>query len=77
MNLIERLISFMKMKSFTFTLKPSAQSGWIFHVDGIRFLDIVEPLIGEGDIYGMSEDLIRTGTPGRTLSGFWFFPQIN
>ena len=73
MNIIQRLISFLQGKPFTFTLKPSAQNGWMLSVDGTKDLDIVEPLIGEADIYGVSENLIRTGARGQTLTGYWFF----
>lgn len=72
MNLIERLISFLKGTSFEFTLKPNARKTWIFSVDNPDHLDRVESLIGDADIYGVSENLIRTGGRGQTLTGYWF-----
>lgn len=72
MNLFQRLISFMKTKPFEFTLKPDGPNTWIFSVDGTQALDQVEPLIGDADIYGISENLLRIGKRGQTLTGYWF-----
>ena len=77
MKIIEKLTSFMKTKLFEFTLKPDGPNTWIFSVDGIHALDQAESLIGDADIYGVSENLVRTGGRGQTLTGYWFLTQTN